>query len=317
METKNNLNVLYQGFEDTLGKGVIKAVSSFWENDFQISLSSVNEFENIKDDPLLKGELFYTCQISIKNKQHITLRVSSDFIRIVFHDTFNSSCPLFDLEKLTELERKILNDFFEYIVKNIDDSIIKETEIDKIDPLCKTNLNFVFLIKNKEINAGKLSMNAPLNRLKTKSIVPVKNFDFEDFVNNFVYVNLITGYTKITLNELKNLEKDDILLLENSNIKTMTLKTDTIKQEFKVNPEPSIMIDMDIETSDDEIEYKENNGMQDNKTMWDDIQIEVSAEFKKVKMTLGELKQITKGLVIDLGSIMNNEISLLVENKRQ
>ena len=315
METKNNLNVLYQGFEDTLGKGVIKAVSSFWENDFQISLSSVNEFENIKDDPLLKGELFYTCQISIKNKQHITLRVSSDFIRIVFHDTFNSSYPLFDLEKLTELERKILNEFFEYIVKNIDDSIIKETEIDKIDPLCKTNLNFVFLIKNKEINAGKLSMNAPLNRLKTKSIVPVKNFDFEDFVNNFVYVNLITGCTKITLNELKNLEKDDILLLENSNIKTMTLKTDTIKQEFKVNPEPSIMIDMDIETSDDEIEYKENNGMQNNKTMWDDIQIEVSAEFKKVKMTLGELKQITKGLVIDLGPIMNNEISLLVENK--
>ena len=32
-------------------------------------------------------------------------------------------------------------------------------------------------------------------------------------------------------------------------------------------------------------------------------------------MTLGELKQISKGLVIDLGPIMNNEISLLVENK--
>ncbi|HIT55413.1 TPA: FliM/FliN family flagellar motor switch protein [Candidatus Galligastranaerophilus intestinigallinarum] len=55
--------------------------------------------------------------------------------------------------------------------------------------------------------------------------------------------------------------------------------------------------------------------MPNDKTMWDDIRIEVAAEFKKVKMTLGELKQISKGLVIDLGAVMNNEISLLVENK--
>lgn len=33
-------------------------------------------------------------------------------------------------------------------------------------------------------------------------------------------------------------------------------------------------------------------------------------------MTLGELKQITKGQIVDLGSVFNNEISLYVEDKK-
>ncbi|MCD8024375.1 MAG: FliM/FliN family flagellar motor switch protein, partial [Candidatus Gastranaerophilales bacterium] len=75
-----------------------------------------------------------------------------------------------------------------------------------------------------------------------------------------------------------------------------------------------IMLDLEEGEEEDINEYKENN-MPETKTMWDDIQIEVTAEFKKVKMSLGDLKQISKGLVIDLGAVMNNEISLLVENK--
>lgn len=319
MENKQkfSLNNTYVWFNDTIGESVKNSVSSFFENDYTISLTSINDFESLKDDPLLKGELFYTCRISIKNKQHITLRVTSDFIRIVFHDLFGSNYPVFDLEKLTELEQKILNGFFEHIVKGIDKFLIKESDTNKIDPLNKTNLNFVFLIKNKEINSGKLSVNIPLNRLEPVAAKLENNFEYDDFINNFAYVDLITGYAKISLNDLKNLDRDDILVLENSDIKTMTLKTPTITHTFRVNPEPSLMIDLDGEEGEEETykeEYKEQT-MPDNKSMWDDIQIEVSAEFKKVKMTLGELKQISKGLVIDLGAVMNNEISLLVENK--
>ena len=65
----------------------------------------------------------------------------------------------------------------------------------------------------------------------------------------------------------------------------------------------------------DEDEHELGADMSDNQNIWDDIQIEVGAEFDKVKMTLGDLKQISKGLVIDLGPVFNNKISLLVENK--
>ena len=52
------------------------------------------------------------------------------------------------------------------------------------------------------------------------------------------------------------------------------------------------------------------------KNLWDDIQIEINAEFEKVKMTIGELKQITQGQIVDLGSVFENEISLFVEDRK-
>ena len=118
---KENLNITYDWFDSQIASRVIKAVSSYWEINFNMMMNEINSFESIKDDPVLKGELFYTCQIPIKNKQHITLRISSDFIRIIFHDIFGSNYPVFDLEKLTELERTILNNFFEHIIKSMDE----------------------------------------------------------------------------------------------------------------------------------------------------------------------------------------------------
>ena len=108
---------------------------------------------------------------------------------------------------------------------------------------------------------------------------------------------------------MKNITQGDIILLENSAVNKMKIITGTSEKDFKVNPDPALMIELDEEEHD--IDREEST----NKNMWDDIQIEVSARFKKVKMTLGELKHISKVLVVDLGSIFNNEISLLVEDK--
>lgn len=315
---KQDLHKTYSYFADTFEKNVLESVSLFFENKFKVFLAQITQETSLKESPLLKNELFYTCKIPIKNKQYITLRLTSDFIRIVFHDVFGSSAPVFELAKLTELEQRILNSFFEFIVKNMEPLIIKEDNAAKIDPLDKTELNFVFLIRSKDVNAGKLSAVIPQNRLVIKNVPCIQNFTYDDFLNNFAYVNLIAGGAKISLNDLKNLDKDDIIVLENSNVKTMTLKTGTIVHKFGVNPEPSLMLDLEedeeIEFTEEKKEYKEQN-MPEPKTMWDDIQIEISAEFERVKMSLGDLKQISKGLVIDLGPVMNNEISLFVENK--
>ena len=89
----------------------------------------------------------------------------------------------------------------------------------------------------------------------------------------------------------------------------MYIKNGNFSYEFKVNPDPSIMLDLD------EDEHDTGSETMSDKNMWDDIQIEVSAEFDKVKMSLGELKQMTTGMVIDLADAFNDKISLLVEDK--
>ena len=52
-----------------------------------------------------------------------------------------------------------------------------------------------------------------------------------------------------------------------------------------------------------------------NFNMWDTIQVDMGAEFEKVKISLGELKQMSEGLVVDIGSVYENKIDLKVENK--
>lgn len=54
---------------------------------------------------------------------------------------------------------------------------------------------------------------------------------------------------------------------------------------------------------------------ENNFNMWDNIQVDMGAEFEKVKITLGELKQMSEGLVVDIGSVYENKIDLKVENK--
>jgi flagellar motor switch protein FliM len=49
--------------------------------------------------------------------------------------------------------------------------------------------------------------------------------------------------------------------------------------------------------------------------LWDSIQVDMSAEFDKVKVPLGELKSIEDGLIVDLCSVYDNKVSLKVGGK--
>ena len=52
-----------------------------------------------------------------------------------------------------------------------------------------------------------------------------------------------------------------------------------------------------------------------HQNIWDSIEVEMSAEFDAVKITLGELKDIEEGLVVDLTSLYDNNVTLKVEGK--
>ena len=49
--------------------------------------------------------------------------------------------------------------------------------------------------------------------------------------------------------------------------------------------------------------------------LWDSIEVEMTAEFDAVKITLGDLKSIEDGMVVDLTSIYDNKVTLKVEDK--
>ena len=161
-----------------------------------------------------------------------------------------------------------------------------------------------------------------------------------DFASTPVEVNLLLGTTVFPLAEIKKLDAGDIemlrtgehsvhapltaeyfgqrpgvhtldagdiVLFENSSSSEMTLMCENIVQKFKVKPNIKIIEPYDMSGG--------NEMDNTNTNLWDSIQVDMSAEFDKVKVTLGELKSIEEGLIVDLCSVYDNKVSLKVGGK--
>lgn len=305
--TRNS--AIFAEFESSYLPCLKEATKTFWESEFEFKLFDVSKFETIKSDSFLSGDIFFTSQVSALNTPPVTLRLDDTFSRLVLHNTFGSNSNQFKLMDLSELEIRILNSYCDFLYKSFSKLLIPPEELTKPQIKNKELFNFVVLVKDFENKISKLVITLPQSRFKVADFQCEQNFEEDYFKNVPTLVDIEAGSSKITLNELKTITSGDIILLENSVISKMKIRTYKEFREFKINPDPSLIVELD----EDEHDIDSTEGALIN--MWDDIQIEVDAQFNKVKMTLGELKQISKGLVIDLGSVFENEISLLVENK--
>ena len=296
-------------FDGELLPKIIDATQNFWEEKYEFRLFDINNLETVKEDKYLKNDSFFISQVPSETVPPVTIRLSEEFARLFLHNAFGSNLPLFELNDLSELEIRILNSYCDFLYKSFSNILIPIAELDKFELKNKEVYNFVIIIKNKDEKNSKIVITLPSSRIKRAEIKKEENFSEDEFKNTNAYVDIEAGSSKITLNDLKNISDGDIILLEDSFVNKMKIITGENVREFKINPDPALMVELDEDEHD--IDREENI----NKNMWDDIQIEVNARFKKVKMTMGELKHISKGLVIDLGSVFNNEISLLVEDK--
>ena len=85
--------------------------------------------------------------------------------------------------------------------------------------------NTTFLIaKDKEIT-GKIVISVPQNCIMAAPIQRKRNFSMDDFLETTTYVNILAGTSRLALNDLKSLYPGDIILLENSNVNHMEIKT--------------------------------------------------------------------------------------------
>ena len=82
------------------------------------------------------------------------------------------------------------------------------------------------------------------------------------------------------------------------------------EKDFNISPNPALIIPFD-DSIEGEMEMENNSST----NLWDSIQVEMGAEFDKIKIPLGDLKKINEGIIIDVSSIYNNKISLKVEEK--
>lgn len=316
------LNHTYSWFNDKFTKILSDSFCEFWEVDSDVKLISISENTNF----LTQREEFFVTQIRLNKELSIFIRLSKDMVKSLLENILGPNGKNFNIEKISELEAKILTGFDNFLYKNFS-FLIKSAE-----ELPKNNTNYnecnlTFFLKSGYKSLGKIVVKIPVIAIApTKIPTPEQEtFSINNFLKATADVNIKVGSTRIRLNDLKNLEKDDIVVLEQSKSTKMFLKYHDYTTEIRVAPNPAIMTDYEIE-DEGAHSLKGDSAQGDNLrgdkfmsndiyNMWDTIQVEIGAEFEKVKLSLGELKQISEGLVVDIGSVYDNTIELKVEDK--
>jgi flagellar motor switch/type III secretory pathway protein FliN len=160
-------------------------------------------------------------------------------------------------------------------------------------------------------NTGKIFISLPEALLSAEQIHGEGNkFTKADFNKTLISGNVYVGSMKSSLYDIKNLDSGDVVVLDNSNIEKLRLNIKDNNLEIRIKPNMELVI-----AQEENINIEGDNGMPETHNLWDSIEVDMDAEFDSVKITLGELKNIEEGLVVDLASLYKNNVTLKVEGK--
>lgn len=303
---KDELYKQYNWFHWSFLPVIQVACDEFFSELFSFKLTSISKNINV----LFQGDDYFVTKVRVDKQHDVFFRCSEAAIQTILDGVLGKSEKRFELTKITELEAKIISSFNDYLFNGISPILLTPPPTSKK----RTNFDMIhltFFIKdNQTQEGGKFILSVPEILLSPSAIQPKENFNVSDFNSSQVEVSIKVGTTKFPVKDLKHLEKEDIVLFENSNIQSMKLIYGNYKKSFKITPNPGIILS--IEDNDGGNNMEENSLSQN---LWDNIQVEMGAEFDKVKISLGELKNIEQGLVVDISSVYDNKISLKVENK--
>ena len=294
---------LYKQFSwyDSVFTPVVKSCSSdFFYDGFEYKLASISTNMNV----LSQNETFFVTKVKINAKNDVYIRISQEAIDVILDKILGKNNKKFELTEVSELEARIITGFNDYLYESLAPNFT-------IEPNRRYNeiLHLTYFVKSEiSESAAKFIISVPKDILTPQAIEekPQKFTDM-DFAESPVKVNLLLGTTTFPLADIKKLDIGDIVLFENSNSSEMTLVCDNIIQKFKVKPNIKIIEPYDMSGG--------NEMDNTNTNLWDSIQVDMSAEFDKVKLTLGELKSIEEGLIVDLCSVYDNKVSLKVGGK--
>ena len=304
---KHNLFMDYPWFHVHFYMEIQNALREFLNKEYTLRFMGISGKENI----LFYGDEYFVNKISINKSADFKVKISSGVVESFLDNAVGPCNHKFELKNLTDIEAMLVKSFTVFLYKKLDCNFEK-AEIPKKAIQDIEEYNFTFFVQLGNKHVGKLIVIIPDFILKNMEVPARKDmFSIIDFQGAQVDMTLGVGKSKITLTDIKAIEDGDIILLENSDINTMFVAWQGKEYKFRVNPDPSLIISID---NDGGNEMEEETSVK-SQNMWDSILVDIVAEFDNVKLTLGELKQISEGVVIDVGSVYEHKIKLRVENQ--
>ena len=285
---------------DSLFTPVVKNCSKeFFFEGLDYKLVAISTNMNV----LSQNDTFFVTKVKLNSKNDVYIRISQDAINVILDKVLGKNNRKFDLTEVSELEAKIITAFNDFIYEALTPNF-------NVEPhrRYKEILHLTYYVKNESSDAAaKFIISVPKDVLSPESIqTNAQHFSDMDFASCPVEASFIVGKTTFPVADIKRLEPGDVVVFEKSNSSEMTLVTPDVTQKFKIKPNSKIVEPYDSVTG---------NGMEEsmnNSNLWDSIQVDMFAEFDKVKVPLGDLKSIEEGLIVDLCSVYDNKVSLKV-----
>lgn len=316
VKTKKNKNKIespsvlyseYDWFKKLFPIALQKSADSYFLPGLRCELIGVSKNINL----LQTKDAYFVTKVRLDKFYDMYLRISDAAISILLDKGLGKAGRPFNVNKVSELEQAVLTGFNDYVYK----IILQFLDPPPVVNFVRTNFDMThvtFSIIDEERGiSGRFIVSLPDGRLSPQKVVIGEDkFDYPDFYECNTEAYLKIGKTRFTVKDLKGLEVGDLIVLEDSNISSLTLRIKDEEKEVLVEPNMEI-----------ELPFDENNGgigMDNNSTpnnLWDSIEVDMYAELDPVKITLGNLKKIEQGLVVDIAALYENKITLRVENK--
>jgi len=291
----------YGWFNDIFLPPVQDASDAFFDKGFEFKLVSISENMNI----LTKAESFFVTKVQVGHRNDVFIRISQTAISVILDKILGKTNKKFELSSISDLEAKIITSFNDFLYEKVSANLETKNLVKYPD-----EIHLSYFVRNiSSDESARFVISIPKQMLSPKTLQEPEN-PLEDRVFRYALseVNLKVGSTMFAINEIKNISVGDVVFFENSICNEMTLISDNILQRFTLNPNEELIIPYDNNGGDE----MENETI---KNLWDSLQVEMSAEFDKIKISLGELKDIQEGLVVDISSVYNNKVSLKVGEK--
>ena len=306
ISTADALYAEYDWFQKLFPLAMQKSADGFFMPGLKCELIGISRNINL----LQTKEAYFVTKVRIDKFYDMFLRISERTVALLLNRSLGRPSRSFNINKLTDLEAEIMTAFNDYVYR----IIVQFLEPPPVVNFKRTNFDMThitFIIKDEEEQAmGKFIISVPDGRMKPNRIVSEGNtFEYDEFFKCPVQVKIEVGKTRFTVKDLKELEAGDMILLEHSNLSSFKLILKDYTNKILIEPNMELEVPLDEEVG---------NNMGSNTeaaNLWDSIEVDMYAEFDPVKISLGDLKKIEEGLVVDVAALYDNKVTLRVENK--
>ncbi len=121
--------------------------------------------------------------------------------------------------------------------------------------------------------------------------------------------------------DLQSLEIGDTVVLDDSSKTRLALIGPNDEQiPFEVSIQNASKIDTTNEfadelTQDKTMSERVMSAYENKQALWDSLMIDVSAKFDPIRMPLANVKQMSEGLIVEIGDMIHHQMTLMVDGK--